>query len=247
MKYRIAILKHYYHGSLGVNNAPRIAEEIFETIEATQATIDELENEVYTLDHNESERPDYYVIDANSADYIIDGRDGDFSNYNWDNANCDCGNCDDCFAMMADQDREFVKMIANDCLDLEEPVNLEEILENMKAGKYSDRELSSLPSCGQEPPVESSWPWWAYDGTRAIIGESSEEFEIVDYSYFRNLADDASIINYKEYQLVKTSWTTGTPAQAVYEIWDSNNDVIVDYVAHATLAECKEYIDIVLA
>lgn len=62
-------------------------------------------------------------------------------------------------------------------------VNLEEILDGINSGKYTGK-MDSLPcGSGPEPPVNSSYPWWAHDGKRCIIGEGSD-FEIVDYSYF---------------------------------------------------------------
>ena len=62
-------------------------------------------------------------------------------------------------------------------------VDLEEILENIKAGKYSDREMSSLPTAGDSPREDTSGVW-SWNGTHAIVGEGSDDMQIVPYSYF---------------------------------------------------------------
>lgn len=64
-----------------------------------------------------------------------------------------------------------------------ETVNLAEILENIKADKYTDREMSSLPTSG-DAPREDTTGIWSWDGTHAIVGEGFNDMEIVPYSYF---------------------------------------------------------------
>lgn len=64
---------------------------------------------VYYTSHGESGCPTYLVVDDVSADYVISGRGGDISNYNWEDADCDCGECSACFAMMIAQDRAFLQ------------------------------------------------------------------------------------------------------------------------------------------
>ena len=51
--------------------------------------------------------------------------------------------------------------------------------------------------------------------------------------------------SYRSYELRKTSWTTGNPAQAVYEIFDGDK-CIISYKSHMTIDQAKEYIDLVL-
>lgn len=114
MKYKIATLYNYYHGSLGVNESPEIGETIYASVTDAFAEIERMESNPYTLGNNEFGRPDYYVIDQDLADYLLNGRDG-MDNYDWSDSQCehdDCGECSECFAMMAEQDRDLVLVSA---------------------------------------------------------------------------------------------------------------------------------------
>lgn len=53
-------------------------------------------------------------------------------------------------------------------------------------------------------------------------------------------------INYNGYELRKTNHTTGTPAQTVFEIYDSSGKLIISRTSHCTEQNCREYIDLVL-
>jgi hypothetical protein len=111
MKYAIAILTNTYGKDEQANfvQDERHTEYVtYDRIEEAQAVIDDLESDVYVLDHNEAGRPDYYIVDDGVAEYIATGRGYDGSNYNWDDCDCDCGDCDECLALMIDQDRQYI-------------------------------------------------------------------------------------------------------------------------------------------
>ena len=79
--------------------------------------IEELDGEVYVLRHNEYSRPDYIIVDANSAGWVFGGRNGDMSNYDWDDAECDCGECNVCIDMMNKQDTEYIETIGKEIFE----------------------------------------------------------------------------------------------------------------------------------
>lgn len=106
MYYQIATLPHYYAPDIQGQEKPRIDDEMYDTIDEAKAAIAELEDGIYYLDHNESGRPTYVVVDDVTADYIASGRNEDMSNYDWENAKCGCGECSTCFDMMIGQDRD---------------------------------------------------------------------------------------------------------------------------------------------
>ena len=105
---QIAKLGHYYQPDIQGSEQPRIAEELYDTIDEAKAVIAEREDGVYLLDHNESGRPTYVIVDDVTAYYITSGRHQDMSNYDWHNAECECGECNTCMAMMIGQDREYL-------------------------------------------------------------------------------------------------------------------------------------------
>jgi hypothetical protein len=111
--YRIARIREYYQGTLGVNNGPSIDDGEYDTIEAAQAAIDAEKQETYYLAHGEAGRPELIIVDDNTADYIESGRGGDMSNYDWpddDTVEChNCGECNSCIAMMEEQDCNYVR------------------------------------------------------------------------------------------------------------------------------------------
>lgn len=105
---RIAKLGNFYLPDLQGDNSVKILGDNFDTIKEAENEIDELESGIYQLSNNEAGRPDYYIIDDNDADYLETGRNYDLSNYDWENAECDCGECNKCISMMIEQDRQFV-------------------------------------------------------------------------------------------------------------------------------------------
>lgn len=105
---KIAILKHAYHPDLQGDEMPRIYEEEFDTLEDATERIEEWNNETYYLSHNESGRPTYVVVEDVDADYVEGGRNEDMSNYDWDGAACECGECNKCISMMIGQDRGYL-------------------------------------------------------------------------------------------------------------------------------------------
>jgi len=61
-------------------------------------------------------------------------------------------------------------------------VDLDQLMADMIDGKLSN--WTDLPCFGDKPPVDSSYPWWAYDGHRCIIRECADDLQIVTYDYF---------------------------------------------------------------
>ncbi len=114
-KFYIAILGNYYlpdiQGERSVRWASHEQGEAmpFDSIEEAKAWIEEAESDVYVTSHNEAGRPEYMVVDERVYDYISGGRNQDMSNYDWDGAECDCGECETCIDMMIDQDRDYVR------------------------------------------------------------------------------------------------------------------------------------------
>lgn len=108
MYYQIATLKHYYYPDLQGDEQPRIDETLYDTIDEAKDVIAEWDDGVYITDHNESGRPTYVVVESVDADYIAGGRNQDASNYDWDGAEHDCGECNVCLRMMIEQDRQYL-------------------------------------------------------------------------------------------------------------------------------------------
>lgn len=75
----------------------QIFAKTFETVESAKEWI-----ENYTPCGSE-----YFVCESDIIDYI--GRDGDDTNYDWDDCNCDCGECDICHQYKVDQDLQMIK------------------------------------------------------------------------------------------------------------------------------------------
>ena len=112
--YNIAILHHCYQPDLQGDGQPSWHEcngndlVTYNTVQDAQDQIDDWDDDIYVTDHNEIGRPTYVIISDMTADYIRSGRNQDMSNYDWDNAACDCGECDECMSMMIEQDREYI-------------------------------------------------------------------------------------------------------------------------------------------
>ena len=116
----IAILKNVYYPDIQGKSAVTFVHtendqniNYFDSIEEAVEEKEKLESETYLLSNNEAGRPEYYIVNDNVGDYILSGRNYDMSNYNWNDANCDCGECFKCFQMMIDQDRSYIKSFGN--------------------------------------------------------------------------------------------------------------------------------------
>ena len=59
------------------------------------------------------------------------------------------------------------------------PASLEALLEAVKAGAFSDREMTKLPTFGGETPINTT-NIWSWDATRLLIGLGSDDFRIID-------------------------------------------------------------------
>ena len=105
---KIAILKHTYQPDLQGMETPRIYDADYDTLDEAAAQIAEWDNEIYVTEHNESGRPTYLVVDDLAADYVNGGRNQDMSNYDWSDADCECGECNDCCTMAILQDRDYL-------------------------------------------------------------------------------------------------------------------------------------------
>lgn len=112
--YSIAILRNVYKPDLQCESQPSFYTDFhgdiveFETAEDAKSKIREWKSDRVVLSHNEYSTPDYIVVSNLTAEYIQSGRNGDMSNYNWDEAGCECGECQDCFEMMIAQDRAYI-------------------------------------------------------------------------------------------------------------------------------------------
>lgn len=121
MSYHIAILKHVYQPDLQGDRQPQWRTDhhddliSYDSPEEARAEIADAESEIYVTGNNESERPEYIIVDDVTADYIRDGRNMDLSNYDWDNCSCKrnngecCGECNECITLMIDQDRDYIR------------------------------------------------------------------------------------------------------------------------------------------
>lgn len=109
MSYQIVTLKHYYQPDLQGKEQPSFNDEYYDTVADAEKVARKLNDETYYLDHNESGRPDYAIVNERDAEYIRSGRNEDMSNYDWDGAECDCGECRTCFEMMIIQDRDYIR------------------------------------------------------------------------------------------------------------------------------------------
>lgn len=59
------------------------------------------------IDDNGATSTEYYIAETSLVEYI--GRDADGSQYDWDNCECDCGECDTCLQHMVLQDLALIK------------------------------------------------------------------------------------------------------------------------------------------
>jgi hypothetical protein len=121
-KYAIAVLRSMYYPDIAGDRAVEFVGDdparpddytLYDTIEAAQEVVDVLNAERYVLAHGEASRPDYVIVTDTTAEYISHGR-WDASNYDWRGHECSCieeyGNvCEDCIAMMIDQDIDYVR------------------------------------------------------------------------------------------------------------------------------------------
>lgn len=120
--YQIVTIPNYYEPDIQGKNAVKISDEIYDSIADAKERIEELEDGTYCLANGEAGRPDYYVVESVDADYIASGRNEDMGNYDWTDADCDCGECNACCGMMIDQDRDYVQSnaVAGPDYDIEE-------------------------------------------------------------------------------------------------------------------------------
>ena len=118
MEYSIAIIRDYYgpKQTLSFVSDERQERIVYDSIADARDVIDEMDSETFTLDHNESNRPTYHIVDDNTADYMATGRNYDMSNYDWDKSTCTqgddnspCGECDDCLEYMLNADIEYIE------------------------------------------------------------------------------------------------------------------------------------------
>lgn len=111
--YQIATLGDYYEPDLQGQRQPRFEEDNsgnpieYDTIDEAKAVIKDWLETRTVLGHNQY-GVTYLVVESAHGDYILGGRNSDMSNYDWDNATCDCGECDTCFNLMIDQDRQYL-------------------------------------------------------------------------------------------------------------------------------------------
>lgn len=59
------------------------------------------------ITENSTYDSEYYINETDLIEYI--GRDADGSQYNWENCECGCGECDTCHQYMIMQDLEMIK------------------------------------------------------------------------------------------------------------------------------------------
>jgi len=113
--YAISVLRNVYQPDIQGESQPGFHNDFhgniveFETIEEAKSEIAEWESDRVVLSHNEYSAPDYIIVSDVTADYIQSGRNSDMSNYDWDGAECECGECQKCFAMMISQDRDYIR------------------------------------------------------------------------------------------------------------------------------------------
>jgi hypothetical protein len=122
--YMIAILRNVYQPDLSGLGTVRFYHEepndqhhpeYYSTIEDAQEQIDMLEDDSYYTCNGEAGAPEYIIVDDDIGDYILDGRNGDLSNYDWSDCGCErgddndcCGECQECLEYMIDQDRQYI-------------------------------------------------------------------------------------------------------------------------------------------
>ena len=118
MSYRIAVLHDCYTPDLQGQRRPVIKGDVYDTVDDARAEITRLTDGPLYIDNN-IYGVTYLVVNDVTADYIESGRNGDMSNYDWDNNDCTssdqgqcCGECRDCITMMIDQDRECIRQNA---------------------------------------------------------------------------------------------------------------------------------------
>lgn len=123
--YAIAVLRNVYRPDIQGERTVRFVHDdetrkddytAYESIEAAQEAIDDMESGTYHTSNNEAGAPKYVIVDSSVADYLTTGRGGDMSSYNWDDCDCEtkdedgnaCGECSACIDMMIDQDIEYI-------------------------------------------------------------------------------------------------------------------------------------------
>jgi hypothetical protein len=90
---------------------------IFDSLKTAKDWIDDQDNADYCLEHNEANRPEYLIFDADYGFVDNDGNVGydDGGDYDWDGCKCTandgdcCGKCNTCIALMAKQNDAIVR------------------------------------------------------------------------------------------------------------------------------------------
>lgn len=59
------------------------------------------------------------------------------------------------------------------------PTNLETLLEAIRAGAYTEQQMTELPTFGGEEPLDTDGIW-SWDETRLIVGLCAEDMRIID-------------------------------------------------------------------
>ena len=103
--------------------------------------IEGIDREVYVLENNEYRRPSYIIVDSISAGWVDSGRDGEMSNYDWYDSECNCGECRICTEMKNSQDIEYLKTKGKKIL--EEYKLLINRLKNEKGERIEKEELDN--------------------------------------------------------------------------------------------------------
>lgn len=98
--YKVAVVDGNYYG----NGSAKITilDTVYDNAKDARIAVADM------VSDNTIQSRDYYAITERDADYIASGRDEDMSNYDWDDAECDCGSCDTCAAMMIAQDVDYI-------------------------------------------------------------------------------------------------------------------------------------------
>lgn len=113
--YTIAVLRNVYQPDIQGESQPQFYTDNhgliveFETIEEAQALVAEWKSGVIVIGNNEYAAPDYHIVDVSTAEYVLSGRGGDMSNYEWEGCICECGECADCIGMMIEQDCDYIR------------------------------------------------------------------------------------------------------------------------------------------
>ena len=116
-QYKIVALPDFFLPDIQGRNRPVVvrsdetgAERYFDTLDGAREAKGELESGRYDCRNGEAGRPEYHIVEA---DFVIGHEDG--GNYDWDDCDCTagedgeaCGECNECLALMIEQDRDMV-------------------------------------------------------------------------------------------------------------------------------------------